>query len=130
MAKSLMVLALGTAVVVAGCGGGSGKAHVTSAGGHPDPAAIAAKIGCEGYAADTSGSTELYTATDGTCSYQGQDVTIVTFASSAAFAKWQAAANSATGGDGTTALGDRYAIEAPNADIATSIAGVIGGTTQ
>lgn len=120
-----------TLAFVAACGGAASQAKVARVNGHLDPKAVAELFGCAFYTPDTSGEKEPYAATEGDCrSPGGSPVTVLTFKSSRAQDHWASDEDEATSGDGTTVLGDGFAVQANSDDQATDIAAQVGGTTE
>lgn len=113
-------------LILAGCGGGAkATTKVAAVNGHPDPTAIAEKVGCTGYQPDTQ--TTMFAASTGACDYQGGSVQIDTFASATAESRYQQIADK-VGRQGNLIYGTRWAVQADNADMAAAIQAKIGGT--
>ena len=100
-----------TALLLAACGGSGGGG--SSSARPPKPADVAGKIGCSGYADDTT--QEIYVQAVGKCSIGSDDsVRVLTFNDNTgrdAFVKI------AKGFGGNYAVGDRFAIEGSSSSI-------------
>ncbi len=106
------VTAVLLAITLAGCGGGA-------TGGGEDlstPKAIAQKIGCEGYADTTT--EELGVEKVGTCKVNGEDVRVLTFASTEARDTFKKTAEQF---GGRYVEGENFLVEANSAEAESAV---------
>jgi hypothetical protein len=106
------------ALALAGCssGGGSGGDGATTA------ASLGAKLGCT--VQESEGDNQLFTREDVTCSYSGETVNIVTFASDEAKASYLEAAG---GFGGIYVEGPDWVVGVEAQATAQNVRGALGG---
>lgn len=119
----LIEIAAATALILAGCGQGGGKAAALTG---DSPAQIAATLGCTNVTSDEQ--PELFAENEIQCDWRGGSLSILQFHSTSSLQRWISVGTAIAGSTGKVVTGTTWAVEADNGNQAEAVQRKLGGT--